>query len=1046
MSIARFRPLGSRRSLLALLASLTLSLAPRVAAADTTLRMVSDAGDYVGLGQTYFFSSAQGTFTNYAGTGLEINFNSPTEFWTLDLAAPGGRLMKPGRYLGAHRYPFQGPSEPGLSVYGDGRGCNVVTGEFTVRQITYGAGSSIAALWAVFEQHCEGLAPKLLGEIRINADTSIYVTSVSDLTVLRNAPVQFDVLAVDAAGRPITLFTDALPAGATFTDHHDGTGTFSWPSGASSVGDVVVVFRARDTAGKNANSSTSIHVFGPDLLRLDSEPGDFIGGGQHYLLTHADGAFSTRRLGDGVQVDFAGSGLDWTLQFVPPAGHALTPGAYAGARRYPFQAPTEPGLTIEGNGRGCNTLTGLFVIRQIATDASNNVTSLWATFEQHCEGGIPKLTGEIRINADTSLYMTSSSDLTVQVHTPVHFDVSAVDAGGRPIQLSVDSPPVGSTFVDHGDGTGTFDWPGGPATAGDLVLVFRAQDDVGRTALTSTTIHAFGADLLSIVSDPGDYIGGGQTYHFTHADGAFTLTDLQSRGAELRFNGSGQSWTLDMLPPFGRLLQPGIYLNATRYPFQAANDPGLSVTANSGGCNTLTGSFQIRSVTYDSHSEVSSLWATIEQHCEGIPPKLLAEIRFNVDTALYVGSVADAFTPPGQPISVEVSAHDTRGFGVTLTAAGVPAGATFADHGNGTGTLSWKNPAPAATVAAVAFTAHSTNGETATSITNIHVLNPTFLDMVSDPGDYIGQGATYHFTEANASFSGSGGSSNVSMYVTGAGHWFYLNFYAPLGQSLAPGVYPGAMRFSDVGVPGLDVFGDGRGCNQVTGTFTVRAIGSDLLGNLSNFWATFVEHCEGGAPALTGEIYYVTDQIVPVLASLVRSDVSNGSVTLRWLAESRRSQPARVYRRGEREPWSELATVLADGSGYVDYTDESVASGARYVYRIGWDANGSVTYGPETWVDVPRGVPLALALDPIQPNPASGSQLKLSFSLPEARAASVDLMDVAGRSALRREIAAMPAGRHLVTLDGLGGLRSGFYVVRLQAGGRAVTQRVMLVR
>ncbi|HTO92645.1 MAG TPA: T9SS type A sorting domain-containing protein, partial [Candidatus Sulfotelmatobacter sp.] len=727
-------------------------------------------------------------------------------------------------------------------------------------------------------------------------------------------------------------------------------------------------------------------------------------------------------------------------------GHDLTPGAYVGAHRYPFQASTEPGLDISGNGRGCNQLSGLFIVRQITTDPSNNVTSFWATFEQHCENGIPKLSGEIRINADTSLYVVSPSDFTVQVHTPVHFDISAVDAGGLPTQLSLDSPPAGATFVDHGNGTGTFDWPAGPASAGDFVIVFHARDTAGKTAVGATTIHAFGADLISIASDPGDYIGGGQSHHFTHADGAFTLHALQGRGAEVTFNGSGQSWMFDLLPPYARALQPGIYLNATRYPFQAANDPGLSVTANSGGCNTLTGSFQVRSVTFDSNSDVSSLWATLEQHCEGIAPKLLAEIRINVDTAVYVGSPADAFTPPGVPLAFDVSAHDTRGFGVTLSAAGVPAGAQFVDHGDGTGTLAWHAPGPPAIVVPVTFTAHSAHGEMATSITNIHVLNPTFLNMASDPGDYIGGGATYHFTSANATFSGYGSPGYVNMSVTGGQDWFYLDFSAPYGQVLAPGSYPGTMRFNGTGNPGLDVSGDGRGCNTSTGTFTVKAIGFDPLGNLSTFWSTFTQHCEGGPSALSGEIYYVTDAVVPALASLVRSDASNGEVSLRWLADGRRSQPARVFRRTRETPWEERTTVMADGSGYLDYTDRDVTAGTRYDYRLGWDSNGATAYGPESWVEVPLELPRTLALEPIQPNPVTGPRLTLAFSLPEAQTASVELVDIAGRSALKRELTGLTAGRHVTSLDELSGLPPGFYVVRLQAGQRSVTRRALLVR
>lgn len=46
-----------------------------------------------------------------------------------------------------------------------------------------------------------------------------------------------------------------------------------------------------------------------------------------------------------------------------PAGESqLTPGAYESAERYPFRAAGRPGLNVEGEGRGCNRLSGRFII------------------------------------------------------------------------------------------------------------------------------------------------------------------------------------------------------------------------------------------------------------------------------------------------------------------------------------------------------------------------------------------------------------------------------------------------------------------------------------------------------------------------------------------------------------------------------------------------------------------------------------------------------------------------------------------------------------
>src|SRR5439155_925091 len=72
-------------------------------------------------------------------------------------------------FPGAVRWPFQAASAPGLSVYGDGRGCNTLTGRFLVLEGTYGADGGVQSFAADFEQHCEDGVPALFGSIRYRA-------------------------------------------------------------------------------------------------------------------------------------------------------------------------------------------------------------------------------------------------------------------------------------------------------------------------------------------------------------------------------------------------------------------------------------------------------------------------------------------------------------------------------------------------------------------------------------------------------------------------------------------------------------------------------------------------------------------------------------------------------------------------------------------------------------------------------------------------------------------------------------------------------------
>lgn len=65
------------------------------------------------------------------------------------------------------RNPFEAPGAPGLDFSGDGRGCNKLSGRFTVSEGRYGPQGLIRSLRARFEQHCEGAAPALRGEVRV---------------------------------------------------------------------------------------------------------------------------------------------------------------------------------------------------------------------------------------------------------------------------------------------------------------------------------------------------------------------------------------------------------------------------------------------------------------------------------------------------------------------------------------------------------------------------------------------------------------------------------------------------------------------------------------------------------------------------------------------------------------------------------------------------------------------------------------------------------------------------------------------------------------
>jgi hypothetical protein len=142
------------------------------------------------------------------------------------------------------------------------------------------------------------------------------------------------------------------------------------------------------------------------------------------------------------------------------------------------------------------------------------------------------------------------------------------------------------------------------------------------------------------------------------------------------------------------------------------------------------------------------------------------------------------------------------------------------------------------------------------------------LSMTSETGDYIGQGQsrvlappTFRFFAAEQN-----GPSSITITVESNASGNALNFVrwtvelaAPRDTALKVGAYLDAQRaaFRTGAAPGIDVFGDGRGCNQVFGSFTITRLTVDAQGTVQQFEASFEQHCESAtAPALHGYVRF----------------------------------------------------------------------------------------------------------------------------------------------------------------------------------------------
>ena len=219
--------------------------------------------------------------------------------------------------------------------------------------------------------------------------------------------------------------------------------------------------------------------------------------------------------------------------------------------------------------------------------------------------------------------------------------------------------------------------------------------------------------------------------------------------------------------------------------------PGLSFFGEGRGCNESLGRFVVDEVSYQAGA-LSTLTLRFEQRCEITGPPLRGYIRYDA---------ADPTQPPPPG-----------------DAADFP----------------WSPPAGA--------------------------VPPTgdYFYFESTPGDYIGQGRTDLYTPATSTLTPDWFENTFEFFVnrsSPSSNWI-IRFDGRSNQSqLAPGLYDDVQRWGghNPAKGGLDMFGEGRGCNTPSGAFAVDEVTYDGP-QLVSIAIRFVQRCEETGPPLYGAI------------------------------------------------------------------------------------------------------------------------------------------------------------------------------------------------
>ncbi len=445
------------------------------------------------------------------------------------------------------------------------------------------------------------------------ADTEIVAVTVIDAgnqrpvlaaigakSVNEGVLLTFNDSATDPDGTIPTMSAVGVPAGASFVNNANGTGTFTWTPNFTQSGVFNVTFIASD--GTLADSEVvAITVSNVNLAPV--------------LAT-----IGPRNVNEGVLLTFNDSATD-------PDGTIPTMSAVG--------VPAGASFVNNANGTGTFTWTpnftqsGVFNVTFIASDgplADSEVVAITVN------------------NVNQAPVLATIGPRNVNEGAVLNFNATATDPDATIPTLSAVNLPPNATFVNNGNGTGTFNFSPNFTQAGVFNVTFIASDgtlaDSEVVAITVNNVNL--APVLAAIGPKVVAEGSNLNFNATATDPDATIPTLSAvnlpANATFVNNGNGTG-TFNFNPNF---TQSGVY--------------NVTFIASDG---TLADS-EVVAITVNGVNLPPVLAA--------IGPKSVSEgavLNFGVS-----GSDPDLSTP-------------------ALSAVNVPLNATFTDNGNGTGTFNF---------------------------------------------------------------------------------------------------------------------------------------------------------------------------------------------------------------------------------------------------------------------------------------------------------------------------------------------------------------------
>jgi PKD repeat protein len=383
----------------------------------------------------------------------------------------------------------------------------------------------------------------------------------------------------------------------------------------------------------------------------------------------------------------------------------------------------------------------------------------------------------------------------------------------------------------------------------------------------------------------------------------------------------------------------------------------------------------------------------------------------------------------GAALSVTVTGSHLDGLGVTLGAAGLPLGASFVDHGDGTGTLSWTPTFEQAGAYTVVFTGQATDGSTGQTPATITVRNVNRAPIADAGGPYT---STVNVAVA---FDGTGSSDPDG---TPLGYsWVFGDGATGTGPTpshayVASGTYGVALTVSDGALTSLATT-----TASIVDLFQARAFTTGggrtiRLGGGKPTWCVQVEPIGGS---------FTLNLVDP--ASIVMTSDGTGSVDRISAVVEKTSVGADRDGNGLEEITAcfakdDLRLLFSDVNGTVTVPvtlEGELLTGGRFVCAIDVSVHGSGGGGPSASVS---------------PNPLN-PEATITFLSPTEGSARVRIYGADGRLVrVLMDETRVAAGYHDLRFDGRDAsgskLSSGVYFYRVETAAGAVGGRLAIVK